>query len=289
MIRSVNGIIASQIQSFVGLLDLYPSAAAAYSLRKLRSAYTGNAIRVRRSSDNAEQNIGFTSTGNLDTSSLTTFCGSGNGFVTTWYDQSGNSYNATQTTAANQPQIVNSGSVIIDSGKPRIEFNGTSHGLTNTTSDVIASNAANSVLIVGRNITVYDFSNILWAKNAQRIITAISAGVSNFSIFNSDSSVIPANYSFSSIPNFTQYLIQSYWNGSLTTVATANSVYGNNTLLIGSNTAGSSPTTFSIGFRNDNNSQYFNGRLGELIIYPSNKSSNRTGIESNINSYYGIY
>jgi len=30
------------------LLDDYPSAAAAYSLRKLRTAYSGSAIRVRR-------------------------------------------------------------------------------------------------------------------------------------------------------------------------------------------------------------------------------------------------
>jgi hypothetical protein len=36
------------------LLDDYPNAAVAYSLRKLRTDYTGNSIRVRRSSDNAE-------------------------------------------------------------------------------------------------------------------------------------------------------------------------------------------------------------------------------------------
>ena len=38
------------------LLDLYPSAAAAYSLRKLRNGYTGSAIQVRRESDDATQN-----------------------------------------------------------------------------------------------------------------------------------------------------------------------------------------------------------------------------------------
>jgi hypothetical protein len=38
-------------------------SAAAYSLRKLRAAYAGNAIRVRRSSDNAELDIGFTASG----------------------------------------------------------------------------------------------------------------------------------------------------------------------------------------------------------------------------------
>jgi hypothetical protein len=56
------------------LLDLYPSAAVAYSLRKLRTAYSGNAIRVRRSSDNTEQDIGFV--GNeLDTTTMLDFVG----------------------------------------------------------------------------------------------------------------------------------------------------------------------------------------------------------------------
>jgi hypothetical protein len=83
-----------------GVLDsLSVSGAAAYSLRKLRTAYTGNAIRVRRSSDSAETNIGFGSDGNLNTTALLAHCGSGDGFVTTWYDQSGNGRNATQTTA----------------------------------------------------------------------------------------------------------------------------------------------------------------------------------------------
>ena len=41
------------------LLDTNPGASVAYSLRKLSSAYAGSAIRVRRSSDNTEQNIGL--------------------------------------------------------------------------------------------------------------------------------------------------------------------------------------------------------------------------------------
>ena len=121
MILSTHGIVGSQIASASLLLDLYPSAAVAYSVRKLRTLYTGSAIRVRRSSDNAESDIGF-SGANLDTSALTTFCSGTNGFVTTWYDQSGNARNATQTTAANQPQIVSSGSVINVNSKPAVTF-----------------------------------------------------------------------------------------------------------------------------------------------------------------------
>jgi len=123
------------VSPFVGLLDDYPSAAAAYSLRLLRNAYSGDAIRVRRSSDNAELNIGFVSN-ELDTASLTTFCSGTNGFVTTWYDQSGNGRNQTQTTASKQPQIVNSGTLILnpENNKPSILLDGTDDGFSTSVS-----------------------------------------------------------------------------------------------------------------------------------------------------------
>ena len=96
----------------------------AFSLRKLSSAYAGFAIRVRRSSDNDSANIGFTSAGDLDTATLKTFVGSGTGFVTCWFDQSGNSYNATQGTAANQPTIMTGGVINRDNGQPSVYTNG---------------------------------------------------------------------------------------------------------------------------------------------------------------------
>jgi hypothetical protein len=114
------GLLMLMGDSGGGLLDRY-TAAVAYSLRKLRTRYTGAAIRVRRSSDSTEQDIGFAGTV-LDTASLVSFCGAGNGFVTTWYDQVG-SNNAVQTTAAIQPQIVSSGSLIVsETNKPSIAF-----------------------------------------------------------------------------------------------------------------------------------------------------------------------
>jgi hypothetical protein len=57
------------------LLDIYPNATVAYSLRKLRDAYAGSAIRVRRGIDNSEQDIPFLSNGNLDTTNVEDFCG----------------------------------------------------------------------------------------------------------------------------------------------------------------------------------------------------------------------
>jgi len=92
------------------LLDSFPGAQAAYSLRKLNSSYTGSCLTIRRSSDNATTNIGFFRY-TVDTDAILNFVGSGNGFVTTWYDQSGNGVNISQGTTASQFNIVTSGSL----------------------------------------------------------------------------------------------------------------------------------------------------------------------------------
>ena len=110
--------------AFTGILDSLPASAAAYSVRRLRSAYTGSLIRVRRSSDSAQQDIGPTLGGNLNTTALTTFCGVNSCFVTTWYDQSGNTRNATQATPANQPRIVNAGTIETQNTRPSVRATG---------------------------------------------------------------------------------------------------------------------------------------------------------------------
>jgi hypothetical protein len=92
------------------ILDAFPGAQAAYSLRLLRSTYTGSCLTVRRSSDNATRNIGFYRY-TVDTQAVLDFVGSGNGFVTTWFDQSTNGVNLSQGTAASQFSIVTSGSL----------------------------------------------------------------------------------------------------------------------------------------------------------------------------------
>ncbi|MDZ4785571.1 MAG: hypothetical protein SGJ02_05785 [bacterium] len=113
------------------ILDTYPTAMAVYSLRRMRTAYSGDCVRVRRSSDNVEQNFGFVNEV-LDTVALLAFTGANSGFVVTWFDQSGNGYNATQATAANQPRIVTSGVVDIENTKPTITFIDTSPSILET-------------------------------------------------------------------------------------------------------------------------------------------------------------
>jgi hypothetical protein len=96
------------------------TATAAYSLRKL-SKKASLAVRVRRS-DMAELDIGFVGN-NLDTASLLSFVGVGDGFVVTWYNQvAPGTLDATNSTAASQPRIVASGVLQIRNNRPVIEW-----------------------------------------------------------------------------------------------------------------------------------------------------------------------
>lgn len=123
------------------------AVAAAYGLRRMRSDYTGPAVRVRRSSDNAEADIGFDGFGRLDTAALLAHCGSSSGFVRTWYDQSGNGRNAVQAAAASQPRIVNAGVVDTAGTAPAVVFDGSNDGLVTASWGAVAQPFTRSMVI----------------------------------------------------------------------------------------------------------------------------------------------
>lgn len=113
---------ATTMPTFTGVLDGVPAAAAAFSLRRLRSAHTGALLRARRSSDNVQQDIGATVGGNLDTAALATFCGASSCFVQTLHDQSGNGLDAVQANATLQPRIFSGGITDAEGGRPALLF-----------------------------------------------------------------------------------------------------------------------------------------------------------------------
>lgn len=105
----------------MGVLDGYTdSLTGAWSVaRRLLVSYSGPLIRVRRDSDNTEQDILPNALGNLDQTALLAFVGAGSAFVTTVYDQQGSNAFG-NLTALNQPRIVNAGVVVTLSGKPAL-------------------------------------------------------------------------------------------------------------------------------------------------------------------------
>jgi hypothetical protein len=261
-------IVRTEELAFDGLLDTYTGAAAAYSLRCLRSAYLDSpAIRVRRASDNAEQDIGFDGNGDLDTTALATFCSGTDGFVKVWYDQSGNGNDATQTTTADQPKIYDSSTgVVTENGKPAVLLarDGVNRWRMDISSPIVSSNDLSSFLLA------YDkaYTRML-AGTSGRYTTQLGGAWDGVTITGGSTTTL------------TEMALVSMLKTSTTA-----SYYLNSDLEF-SDTCG---TTITIS----NFDLFPNTSIGiipiqEVVIYASGQSTNRTGIEDNINGYFDIY
>jgi hypothetical protein len=270
------------------LLDSYSNSTAAYSLRKLKSSYTGSAIRVRRSSDNAEQNIGFDSNGNLNTTALLSFVGSGNGFVTIWYDQSGNGFNMTQTTPANQPQIVSSGSVILQGSKPSIQWDGINDNLSCTLTGKSVSGQNMALITVSAPARSFaidhgKYANVLFPESGgwgQVYQTISSDGKVSYRFGTALSGNTPTVQSL----QFTNVVVGTYKRGSVE-VARINGFDRISFTDKGANVA-NTQNVINVGLGEF--TSYYLGKQCEIIFYLSDVLDNRFAIERNINSYYSI-
>lgn len=97
---------------------------AIYSLRQLYR-YSGPILKIRRSSDDTTSEFSFSNNlYGIPIDDILTFVDSGDGYVETWYDQSGNSRHATNTNTATQPKIVTGGVLETKNGRPTILFSG---------------------------------------------------------------------------------------------------------------------------------------------------------------------
>jgi hypothetical protein len=270
---------------FQGLLDLYPNAAAAYSLRKLRADYSGAAVRIRRSGDNSESDFGFDVNNDFDVAGAQAFCvaggGSQNGFIATWYDQSGNSVNSSQTTAAQQPQIIASGLILLQSLKPCITFSGFSNSLVlssdlynNTTAKetfaLFNTSDSSAVIIGGFNDGFFDsFGNGVY------INTTIKASQLSSSVGVLLNSTIVPNGRYLIDAKMVNGANEIFVNAISKATSTANQSFQNYTNRIGGDYF--------------NSGAWFEGNIQEIVLYAADKTTDRSGITNNINSYYAIY
>ena len=270
---------------FVGLLDTYGGAKGAWSLRKLLKNYTGSCVRVRRD-DDAEQDIGFNYNGDLDTDALTAFCGSSNGFVKRWYDQAGGDY-AAQSDPAKQPKIYDATTgVILQDGEAALHFDGVDDFLqrTMTGSDIYSANAEATIASVMTQDTESD-SNVLVSNQstAPDLFTAFTTfnGTFVFDVGNSGNNRV--NGAAGAGWYDTQHVVFLSSSFALQQIAVNGVVINTSTA---SDTITHTSSTLRIGGRF---ATYFGGTIQELVMYNTDESSNRTGIESNMNTYYNIY
>ena len=269
------------------LLDEFPNAQVAYSLRLLRLASENDSvIRVRRSSDNSESS--FTANEVTD-GTLTSFVGANDGFVKSLFDQSGNNNTATQTDFSKQPQIVSGGNLFLENNEPFIKFIDGTH------------------LVVEDDITGEDFGvysvikpDVIDPAEDGWIIynfTSYGRGLLHDNVFTGRMTLITDTTGTTPIrvrSNITTDLTlitgiidnNSPANGSVT-------IYKDNQQ--GETFVGDVPyqsNTFPqyIGAGSSTGNEGFDGLIGEIIIYTGSEVMNldRDSIDNKIMDYYNI-
>lgn len=293
------------------ILDSYPTSVHhAYSLRKLKTTYSGFCLRVRRTSGTTTiVDVQFnpnTNTINLN-SPITIFSGTTtattlgqfaaiavygtadpgitanqNIFVVTWYDQSGNGKNTTQSNTALQPRLVSSATADLErsGGKVAVRFVKSSSNYL-----VIADTTANinqmSSYFVGQYITTVN-------GNTGYCLSG-SVASNRWQLPSSNGTNILAGYSTSA-----SAIILDTVNTNRNLFELISPTVGSTTLVQGW-TNGTAKTTFAIGsgasvsvtLGGTGGSNPFDGYIQEVIGWQTN--ANRVEKQTNINTHWTIY
>jgi hypothetical protein len=276
------------------LLDQYP-ATFALSLQKIKAAYTGPLVKVRRSSDNTEQDIYPVSGGvHLDTNALKTFVGAGTGRVILWYCQM-DAFDAVTVSSESDNFIVQSGVVVRnEDGNVAIRFLDAINGSVNsgfrinnwhgTTSNPLMYSIVTSLKSAGYYpaiITGYenggqqnDGLNMGWDLGEAKGRTFTRRGATYSVAKNATAWTFNQTRLVFSTADRTN--VNHYENGILAaTIADLNANF-------------SSFTSYDIG------SLQFNGALSDVLLceiigWNNATLSDRTSIQTIVNANYSIY
>ena len=247
-----------------------PDPIATWSLRKYNIYYTGSAIEVRRSSDNTTLNIGWVNN-DLDTGALLDFVGTGDGFVTTVYEQYGVSPNLGITGPTEQPKIVDSGVLVTSGGKPAIKFDGVNDYIRTTTNVDLTTNVVNFFVW-----EVPEIDEASYVSSSNNSMEVERTGIDE--IWFAGSVVGTGN---SATTDRTAHTVSFYG---------PNSYWRKNTIEKGAGNPGSDTAAANLFVGAKSNLTYFNdGYFQEHIIYDKVLDIGTIqNIESNIMSYWNI-
>ena len=242
---------------------------------------TGTTSLHIRIQDATDETFGVTGvTGSVRFKNIVVTQTTGSGFVTTWYDQSGNGNHVTNTNTGNQPQIVSSGSLLTQGSKACINFDGTDDFLNKATYTQGALSQPNTAFAVAKldaytdsNRKIFD-GDVNSARNMLQLNTAGNGQFAHFAgtVAATGEDADANRHLFTCLFNETASRLR------IDTTQKSTATTGTNTM-----------NGIVIGANHDTAQNFWDGNIQEIIICDSNQTSNFTALETNINSHYSIF
>lgn len=225
-----------------------------FSVRRRVTTYTGPLIKVRRVSDGVTQDFHVVS-------AISSFLGTSEGRIVTWYDQSGNENHVEQAASSSQPT-----------------FNG-STDLTSDTPFAVNNDATeDTYLSSGTSASHRSVFAAVRVTSSTEVFGGLLSQLSTESLIlrQSGSSALWDTFNYSSDWNVNKVSTRTYVHGNWHVFSTfrASLANFNDTLLL---TNGSFIT-----------SRTWDGDVSEIFAYNADVSSNRSAIESEMMNHFGI-
>ena len=250
-------------------LDIYSGSIGAYSLRKIRSAYSGDCIEVYNGTSYAD--IGFDSSDLLDLTALANHCGSNDGIVSKWYDQSTEGHTAVQTSITLMPKIYDGTTgVELDNSKPTLQW--TNKYMTAQGVEINGAMASVSVADIDYSTLAAALWAIIDSFNDGSEVLGLPANTIRYALDSNDTDITETARRMLLFTSYDTSTKTFSVDGSVTTASV---------------TTSNNATGLEIGRRLNGNS--YTGSIQSLIFWGNDQSAKRADIETALNDYYSIY
>ena len=227
------------------------------------------------------------------------------GFVETWYDQSGNDNDAVQLTASNQPKIVDAGVLT----PKALTYDGTNDLIEADASLGYIGDMTKTYLVVFNSNALSDDRNIVssWGAGSNALGWFLRLKLDGSILFSGrqvggvggiGNEVSVATGLDDGQDHLLYFQISISTTTGLATILCSIDgtvdAFDQGSGITGPTYADVTTTKLVIGARstsasNASTDDHFDGGIKEFTVYPSDQSANRAAIEANINNQYDIY
>ena len=273
--RKATALSGSNLVDVVSDSAISVNSTASYSFEFTYDSDEAGSLTFSEGDDNAD----------FDISNFQVTVFKGAGLVKTWYDQSvdagggAHGNHAVQATAAEQPKIVNAGSLVADSG---IDFDGSQF----LQADSVSGMGATVSTIV---TSVHDSGG-----GGCVSLASSASGITNFgtiegnSVSNINSRNTTSVTASASVSGSTRLTFGLTTGQTLTKAGALGGTLVESTSDYGDDFTSGELNRIIIGKLRASSGTLFDGRVREALVYDTDQTDNRTAIEANIGEAYGI-